>query len=232
MDWIQRRGQVLGTASLALLAVGGILGLLWAPPDAAQGDAMRIMYVHVPSAWLAYLAFFIVMVASILFLWKRDLKWDRLAAASGEVGVLMTALTLVTGSIWGKPIWGVYWTWDPRITSTAVLFVIYSGYLMLRTLQPDPIARAKQAAVVGIVGFVDIPIIHKSVEWWRSLHQQATIIRPGLGDPPLDDRMEVALFANLLAFTVLFVFLIGQRLRLARMEQHRDELLWEEAQRV
>src|SRR5438270_9057758 len=152
MQWIQTRAHALGTASLALLALGGYLGLIWAPPDVTQGNAMRIMYVHVPSAWTAYLAFFLVLIGSVAYLWKKDSRWDRFAAASAEIGVLFTALTLVTGSIWGKPIWGVYWTWDPRITSTAVIFVIYVGYLLLRVLQPDPTARARQAAVIGIIG--------------------------------------------------------------------------------
>jgi heme exporter protein C len=169
-------------------------------------------------------------VASVFFLWKRDLKWDRLAAASAELGLLFTALTLTAGSLWAKPIWGVYWTWDPRVTTTAILFVIYAGYIMLRALQTDPMTRAKQAAVIGIVGFLDIPIVHMSVTWWRSLHQGPTF--GGLNDPTLDDRMEVALFVNMLAVFVLFLFLLGQRLRLAKMEQERDELVWAEAQRV
>lgn len=230
MEWIQRKGYGLGVTALALLALGGYLGLVWSPPDVHQGDAMRILYVHVPSAWTAYLAFFIVLVGSGMYLWKRDLKWDRLAVASAELGVLLTALTLALGSIWARPIWGVWWTWDPRVTTTAILFVIYVGYLMLRALQPDPLARAKQAAVVGIIGFLDIPVIHLSVLWWRSLHQGPTLLQPG--DPTMDDRMELALMVNLIAFTVLFVFLLGQRLRLAGMEQRRDELLWQEAQRV
>ena len=230
MDWIQRRGYALGTASLGLLALGGYLGLIWSPPDINQGDAMRIMYVHVPSAWCMYLAFFVTLVGSVMYLWKRDLKWDRLAAASAEVGVLLTAIVLASGSTWGRPVWGVWWTWDPRITTTAILFVIYVGYVMLRALQIDPVARARQAAVIGIVGFVDIPIIQFSVEWWRSLHQGPTFQL--LKDPSLDDRMEIALFVNFIGFTVLFFFLLGQRLRLAGLEQQRDQLVWEEAQRV
>jgi heme exporter protein C len=189
---------------------------------------MRIMYVHVPTVSVAYLAFFLVLVGSAMFLWKRDLKWDRFAAASAELGLLFTALTIAAGSIWAKPIWGVFWTWDPRVTTTAILFVIYAGYVMLRSIQTNPIMRAKQAAVIGIVGFLDIPIIHMSVTWWRSLHQGPTL--GGLNDPTLDDRMEVALLVNTVAFLLLFAFLLGQRLRLAVMEQRRDELLWEEAQ--
>lgn len=232
MDWIERRSTFIGFASLAVLAVGAYLALVWSPPDIHQGDTMRILYMHVPVAWVAYMAFFFTLVGSALYLWKRDRKWDRLAVASAEIGVLFTALTLTLGSIWAKPIWGVWWTWDPRLTTTAILFVIYAGYLMLRALQPDPAARAKQSAVVGIIGFVDIPIVHMSVLWWRSLHQAPTILRPGLGDPTMDDRMELALMVNLAGFILLFVFLLGQRIRLARLEQERDELVWLEAQRV
>lgn len=230
MEWIQDRGYFLGTASLGLLALGAYLGLVWSPPDVNQHDAMRIMYLHVPTVSMAYLAFLLVLVGSVMYLWKRDLKWDRLAGASAELGVLFTALTLAAGSTWAKPIWGVWWTWDPRVTTTAILFVIYAGYIMLRALQPDPIARAKQSAVVGIIGFIDIPIIHLSVQWWRSLHQGPTFA--GISDPTLDDRMEIALLVNSLGFLALFLFLLSQRLRLASMEHRRDELLWEEAQRV
>jgi heme exporter protein C len=230
MNLLERRGQALGTASLGLLLLGGYLGLRWAPPDVNQGDVMRIMYVHVPAVTDAYLGFFLTLVGSVVYLWKRDLKWDRLAGASAELGVLFTALTLAAGSIWAKPTWGVWWTWDPRLTTTAILFVIYVGYMMLRALQPDPLARARQSAVVGIVGFVDIPIVNQSVSWWRSLHQSTSF--PLLKDPLIDDRMEVALLVNVLAFLLIFLFLLGQRLRLARLEQERDEFLWQEAQRA
>jgi heme exporter protein C len=232
VEWIQQQGRLLGWTALALMILGGYLGLVWSPPDVDQGNAMRILYMHVPSIWTAYLAFFLVLVASVLYLWKRDLKWDRLAGSAAELGVLLTALTLAVGSVWAKPVWGVWWTWDPRLTTTAILFVIYAGYLMLRTLAVDPVSRAKQSAVVGIIGFVDIPIVHMSVLWWRSLHQAPTLLQPNLSNPPLDPRMEVALCVNVVAFTVLFVFLLGQRLRLARLEQRRDEILWEEARVV
>jgi heme exporter protein C len=230
MDLLHRRSYLLGTSALGLLAVGAYLGLIWAPPDVYQHDVMRIMYIHVPSAMLAYFGFFLTLIGSILYLWKRDLKWDRLATSSAELGVLFTALTLATGSAWGRPVWGVWWTWDPRLTTTAILFVIYAGYLMLRALHPDPIGRAKQSAVIGIVGFADIPIVHQSVVWWRSLHQGPTF--PLLQDPKLDDRMELALMVNALAFFLAFLFLLGQRLRLSDMEQERDEVIWAEAQRV
>jgi heme exporter protein C len=230
MEWIQKHAYLLGTGSLALLGLGAYLGLVWSPPDVDQGDAMRIMYVHVPTVSLAYLGFFLVLVGSVMYLWKRDLKWDRLAGSAAELGLLFTALTIAAGAAWAKPIWGVWWTWDPRLTTTAILFVIYAGYLMLRALQTDPVARARQTAVVGIIGFLDIPIVHMSVQWWRSLHQGPTFNL--VKDPTLDDRMEIALLVNSLGFLLLFLFLLGQRLRLAKLEQKRDALIWEEARRV
>lgn len=232
MEWIQERGRLLGAASLVSLVVGGYLGLVWSPPDVNQHDVMRIMYVHVPSAWTAYLAFFVTLIGSIMYLWKQDALYDALAVSAAEIGVLMTALTLATGSTWGRPIWGVWWTWDPRLTSTAILFVIYVGYLMLRALQSDPLARARQSAVVGIIGFIDIPIVHFSVLWWRSLHQAPTVLKPNLGQPSMDGRMEVTLLINVLAFTILFLYVLGQRMRLARLEEWRDRVLYEEVQRA
>lgn len=232
MEWIQERGRLLGAASLVSLVVGGYLGLVWSPPDVNQHDVMRIMYVHVPSAWTAYLAFFVTLIGSIMYLWKQDALYDALAVSAAEIGVLMTALTLATGSTWGRPIWGVWWTWDPRLTSTAILFVIYVGYLMLRALQSDPLARARQSAVVGIIGFIDIPIVHFSVLWWRSLHQAPTVLKPNLGQPSMDGRMEVTLLINVLAFTILFLYGLGQRMRLARLEEWRDRVLYEEVQRA
>jgi heme exporter protein C len=218
-----RRGIALAT--LALLGLGAHLALTWSPPDIEQHDAMRIMYVHVPSVWVAYLGLFLVLVSSAMYLWKRDLRWDRLAVASAEVAVLFTALTLAVGSIWARPIWGVWWTWDPRVTTTAILFVIYVGYLMLRTLQSNPETRARQSAVIGIVGFVDIPVVHMSVTWWRSLHQGPTL--QGMSGPLLDPRMEITLLVNTVAFTLLFVYLLGERLRLEGVRARHEEVLQE-----
>ena len=150
--------RILGWLAMGALAAAAIMALVVAPDDAQQGTVYRLMYVHVPSAWLAYLSFFVVFVASIAFLKTGKIRWDRLAASSAEIGVLFTALTIVLGSVWGKPVWGTWWTWDPRLTTTAVMFLIYVGYLAVRKLPDSPAKRARWAAVVGIVGFADLTL--------------------------------------------------------------------------
>ena len=179
-----RRGERwLGALALAGVAATVAMGLWVTPPDADEGNVFRIIYLHVPAAWLAYLAFFLVLVGSVAYLVTKRTRWDRLAAASAEVGVLFTGLTLVLGSIWAKPVWGTWWTWDPRLTTTAVMFLIYVGYLAVRRLPDSPTKRARWAAVVGIVGFADVPIVHLSVTWWRSQHQAPAILHVAPGWP-------------------------------------------------
>lgn len=228
MTWLERNGSWMGLLTLPLLAVGTYLALVWSPPDIHMGQDLRLMYIHVPTIWTGYLAFTVSLCASIMVLWKKDLKWDSLAVAATEIGVVMTALAIIAGSIWGKLTWGVYWTWDPRLTTTAVLLVVFIGYLLLRALSDDAWARARVSAVVAIIGFLDIPVVHFSVLWWRSLHQAPTFLRPNLGDPTMDDRMELTLIVNTLAFTMLFVFLLSQRLKLARRELEAGEIDWQE----
>lgn len=208
----------LGVASAASLVVLAVLGLVVAPADAEQGDAQRLMYVHVPAAWLAYLAFAVTTLASILYLWPRTRRatWDRIAGASAELGVVFTGLTLVLGSLWGKPIWGVWWTWDARLTTTAVLFFLYLGYLALRRIPGTQEQRGKRAAIAALIAFVDVPIVHLSVEWWRTLHQDSTLLRP---DPQITGTMAFALFWSVLAFTLTYVWLMDRRYRLAALEE-------------
>src|SRR5262249_13956784 len=170
--------RMLGGLAAILLALGLWLGLDWAPPDAVQGNVQRIMYVHVPAILAGYAAIVLVLVASVAYLATRRAAWDRAAAAGGELAVCFIGLTLAPGSIWGKPTWGTWWTWDARLTSTALLFVIYLGYLLLRSVVDDPERAATYAAVLGVVGALDVPIIHFSVEWWRTLHQPATVLKP------------------------------------------------------
>lgn len=213
----RRAETFLGLAAAVLLVATVVMGLAVAPPDALQGDVQRLMYVHVPAAWLAYLSFFVVFVASIAYLRTGRTRWDRMAAASAEIGVVFTALTIALGSLWGKPVWGTWWTWDPRLTTTAVMLLIYLGYLAVRRLPDSPIRRGRWSAVVGIVGFVDVPIVHFSVVWWRSLHQPATVLRPGA--PTIAGSMLAALLLGVLAFSVLYAYLMTLRLRVARVEE-------------
>ena len=213
-----RRGErVLGVLTLAALATSAVMSLAVAPPDAEQRNAQRLMYLHVPSAWLAYLAFAVVFASSIAYLRTKKTRWDRLAAASAEVGVLFTALAIALGSIWGKPIWGTWWTWDPRLTTTAILLLIYVCYLAVRRLPDSPARRGRWAAVVGIVGFLDVPIVHLSVTWWRSLHQGATVRL--LGKSTIAPSMLAALLVGVGAFTLLYLYLVTLRLRVGRLEE-------------
>jgi heme exporter protein C len=206
----------LGWSSLGLLFCGAFAALILAPPDAVQGNVQRIMYVHVPTAWVGFLAFFVVFVGSVMYLVRGTSRWDHLAAASAELGVLFTAQAIVAGAIWGKPTWGTWWTWDPRLTTTAILLLIYAGYLLLRSMASEARRRARQAAVLGIVGFVDIPITYMSVLWWRTLHQGPSIVRSG--GPTMATSMLLILLLNVLAFTVLYGYLLVRRLDVQRLE--------------
>jgi len=203
----------LGLAAGAALGAGLYAGLVRAPADAMQGEVQRIMYLHVPTVLVAYLAFFVVLVGSVAYLLTRQARWDILAHASAEIGVLFTALTIAAGAIWGKPTWGAWWTWDARLTTTAILLLIYVGYLMLRAAVEDQARGARYAAVVGILGFLDIPIIHKSVEWWRTLHQPSSLARGAL-----DPVFYPPLVLNLVAFALLYAFLLAQRVELGNLE--------------
>src|SRR3954467_5257560 len=206
-----RTDRVLGAAAAGDFAAAAVLGLVVAPPDGVQGQAQRLMYVHVPAAWLAYLCFAAVLVCSVAYLVRRDLRWDRWAQAAAELGVGMTALAIAMGSLWGRPGWGPWGVWDPRLVPTAVLLLVYLGYLSVRGLSDDRAAGARRAAAVGIIGFVDVPVGHFSVVWWRPLHQPPTVLSP---DPaPMDPRMAAALFVAVLAFTLAGAWVVRRRLR-------------------
>ena len=164
-----RIGFVLLT--LALLVSGAWIGLAWAPPDREMGHVQRIMYMHVPAAWMALLAATMNFGTCVSYLWKASWKKDAFAEATAEVGLLFGTIAILLGSIWGRPTWGVYWAWDPRLTTMAILLVAYAGYLALRRFVDDPDRRAVWSAVVGIIIAVDVPVVYFSVKWWKSLHQ-------------------------------------------------------------
>jgi heme exporter protein C len=216
------RAWIFGAAAALVLATGLYLGLVVVPPDAVQGEVQRIMYLHVPSIVTAYLAFTVVFCSSILYLWKRDLRFDAVAVSSAEIGVLFTGITLATGSIWGKTTWGVWWTWDARLTLTAILFTIYVGYLMLRSFAEDPQAGARYGAVLAIIGFLDIPLNHMAVQWWRTLHQPSSILRPG--GTSVASVMLVPLAINFAGLTLLYTYLLLERVRLERIRHRAAEV--------
>jgi heme exporter protein C len=209
--------SVTGWLAALGLAAGLVMGFGVAPREATQGNVQRIMYLHVPSVWVAYLAFGVVFVASAAYLARRAAGADRVARASAEVGVLFTGVTIGSGALWGKPTWGTWWTWDARLTSVAILFVLYLGYLLLRGMIEDRERAARAAAVLGIVAALDVPLIHFSVYWWRTLHQPPTLMKPGGATMP--GVMVAALLVNFAAFTVLYVYFVLRRVRLLRREE-------------
>lgn len=223
-----------GAADLAFAAVTAA-ALAWsmyasfvhAPTDAAQGDVQRLFYLHL-GMWLpTFTAFIFVAFGSVLYLWRKDLRWDRFARCSAEVGLLFCTLGLATGSIWGKPIWNTWWTWDPRLTFTLILWMIYAAYLLLRTLSSDPNQGANLAAILGVSGVADLYIIHQAVYWWGGIHP--AVIRTREGSTGLKDwGMRIALLSSLFAFALLFSWLLRARTRLDRVrdcvEDMREQL--------
>jgi heme exporter protein C len=208
--------RALGWASAVSLATGLVMAFGVAPREVTQGNVQRIMYVHPPLAWVAYLAFGVVALASLVYLVRRAEGADRLAHASAEVGVVFTGLAIATGSIWGKPTWGTWWTWDARLTTVSILFVMYLGYLLLRGTIEDRERAARYCAVLGIVAALDIPLVHFSVTWWRTLHQPPSLMKPGGFSGSA--AILWPLLVNLAAFTVLYVYLVAKRARLLRAE--------------
>ncbi len=216
--------RVLAPLTVIVIAIALYMALFYAPREATMGDAQRIFYFHVPSAWIGFLAFFIVFVSSVLYLTKGTRKWDALALSAAEIGVVFTTLVLLTGPIWAKAAWGAFWVWDARLTTTLILWFIYIGYLTLRSTVDD-VRKARLAAVLGIVGFLDVPVIYVSVMVWRTMHP-TLVINESSG---LEPAMRTTLFVALASFTLLFALLLVARVRL---EQKRDVLAAKLAQEL
>jgi heme exporter protein C len=210
---------LLGWTAFAAWAAGAVAALVLAPADSYMGEVQRIMYVHVPMVWTAFVAGFICFLASAIYLFAdRQPKWDHAARSAAECAVLFLGLGIACGAIWGKPTWGVWWTWDARLTTTAILLLIYIGYLMVRSVGGENERTARAAAVIGIIGFVDIPIIHMSVYWWRTLHQPPSFLRPG--QPTMAPEMWQTLLLNAVAYTLVLLYLLKLRTREHGLEAH------------
>ncbi|MCL6482255.1 MAG: cytochrome c biogenesis protein CcsA [Firmicutes bacterium] len=217
------RFELSGTLAVAaLMGVAGYAVFFLAPTERTMGEIQRIFYFHVASAWTAFLAFFIVFVANLNYLMRRRPVWDQLAVAAAEVGIAFCTVVLLTGPIWAKPVWGIWWTWDARLTSTFVLWLLYVGYLLLRSLVEDPGRRAVTSAVFGIFAFLDVPIVYMSIRWWRTQHPEP-VIAGGEGSG-LDPTMWRVLLVCLMAMVALLVLLLRQRFRLEQLRGKLEEL--------
>ncbi len=204
--------RVLGFLAAVGVVMMAYMVFFWSPVEVNMGFVQKIMYIHVPSIWTAYLAFLIAFVTSILYLWKRKESFDIIALSAVEIGVIFCGFALVTGAIWGQPTWNTYWEWDARLTATLILLLIYCGYLLLRKMSTYSEQQARLAAVVAIIGSLDIPLIHLSVTWWRTLHQPSTVLsanKNAIATPLL-----VTLMFSLAVFTLIFGFLLLNRIDL------------------
>ncbi len=218
---VARRGTLL--TAVALLALVGVYlrALVFTPIERFQGPAQKIFYLHAPAAWSALLAFSVTGLLSVLYLWLRDRRLDLVAAASAEVGLAFSVIMLTTGPIWAKPIWGTWWTWDARLTSTLFIFLLFVGYQVLRGAMTDPESKARSSAVIGILGLVLVPFIHLTVYLFRTLHPDPVVLKPG--PPSLPGVMLVTLLCSFGVFTALYVGFLAQRYALGVLRDLREE---------
>ena len=216
-----RSGSLL--TALALLALAGVYvrALMFTPIERFQGPAQKIFYVHAPAAWSALLAFSVTGLLSAAYLWLRDRRLDLVASASAEVGLAFSCIMLTTGPIWAKPIWGTWWTWDARLTSTLFIFLLFVGYQVLRGAMTDPEVRARYCAVIGVLGLVLVPFIHMTVYLFRTLHPDPVVLKPGA--PSLPGDMLATLLTSFGVFTLLYLGFLTQRYALAVLRDIKDE---------
>ena len=215
-----RTGRVLTGLGLLAVAAACVRAIAFTDVERVQGPAQKIMYVHVPSAWCAFMAFGLVGICSILYLWLGDRRLDAFAEASAEVGVVLVGIVLLTGPLWGKPIWGTWWQWEPRLTSTLFLFFLFVGYLTLRRAMFDPAERARYSAVVGILGAMLVPFIHLSVYMFRTIHPRPVVLNPT--GPTMPGSFVLTLLSSLAAFTLLYFGLVTVRYGMGRLRDLQE----------
>jgi len=216
-----RGTRILGLVALVGIAVATYLALVSSPPDENMGDSVRIIYIHVPIVVVAYVGCLITTLGSVMVLWKKSVWWDVTAAASAEIAMVTTALTLVIGMAWARPTWGVWWVWDARLTSTAMLLLLLLGYLAVRRIPAETSTRSRRAAIVGVLLLPNVIVVNRSVTWWRSLHQDTTILNTL--QPKIHDQMAFALYFAIPVALVIFAWLLVHRWRLAWMEQQLED---------
>ncbi len=229
----QSPGSLYPTLKTFVAAITGVMMLvdlylifMVAPTDSVLGHVQRVFYFHVPIAIMSFLAFFVVFVGSLMYLINRTPKWDALAHASAEVGVVFVTLALLTGIIWARPVWNTWWTWEPRLTTTMILWLIYVAYLMVRSYAPNPSKGAIYAAVMGIIGFVDVPIVYYSVVWWRSIHP-SPVVGPFAQSDALDGTMALVLLFSFITFLFFFIYMVMERLELRKTEEGLQNIRFE-----
>jgi heme exporter protein C len=213
-----RTSALFGFIAFGALIAAQVFSILTSPAEGDMGHLQKIMYVHVPAAWMAFISFFVVLMFSLRYLWQKRENDDLLAASAAEVGATFTGLTLMLGMIWGRPAWGVWWVWDARLTSTLVLFLIFVGYLALRAFVDDAEQRARWSAAVGAIGAINVPIVYMSVKWWRTLHQ------PPSSPATLDPRYTMGLRLNAIALLLVTIYFIRKRYEIARLERAAEHI--------
>ncbi len=213
-----RTSVVLGVIAFAAVIAAQAFAIMTSPAEGDMGHLQKIMYVHVPAAWMAFISFFVVLVYSVLYMVRKREDDDLIASSAAEVGAVFTGLTLALGMIWGRPAWGVWWVWDARLTSTLVLFLIFIGYLALRSFVDDPGQKARWSAAVGAIGAINVPIVYMSVKWWRTLHQ------PPSSPDTLDPAYTMGLRLNAIALLLVTIYFIRKRYEIARLERATEHL--------
>lgn len=223
-NWIAGLVRILGWISIPLVAIALGMALFYAPAEATMGDVYRIFFFHMPSAIATFVGFFVTFVASIVYLVNRRQQWDHWAIAGAEVGIVFSLITIVTGSFWARPVWNAWWTWDPRLTTVTIMFLTYIAYLMLREAIDDPERRARFGAVMGIIAFVNVPLVWFSARWFRTIHPvlfAGSNTEATQGDFALSDPMRTTLMVSMVAIFVVFGYLL---LRRVQLEQKRAQI--------